>query len=428
MSKTHHSLVGGMRRNVLRLASGAVVSQILMVASTPLLTRIFNPESFGVMAVFAAAYAIAIPISTLKYDAAVILPKATRSAISLTSLVILIASAMVLLLSGLLGAAIWMSLLQDGHEVNLWLPIALWLGALYTLTQQWSARQNDYKHFARSQVIGSALNIGISLTLGILFGGEPHHLVLGFVSGLLCSLAYMLLSRSLEIKHILNVKVKSLLRRASVYRQFPVLVLPSALLMTIGQNSIPLILSTHYPIGEVGQFAIANRLLLVPAALIGGALAESFRSEFVRRQRERLDATSFVNKTLRTLVILALPMFGLLFVTAPWLFSVIFGSYYEEAGHVSRALVIGVAAQFIAIPFACVFVALRQTAVGLRVQIVTTVVPLALLWGAAAFQLPMMIALAINSAATAVCMAMMLIIARRLCHASDRTIKVKGAS
>lgn len=426
MSKTHQPLVGGMRRNVLRLASGAVVSQILMVASTPILTRIFNPESFGVMAVFAAAYAIAIPISTLKYDAAVILPKATSSAISLSALVILIASAIVLLLSGLLGAAIWMSLLPNEHEVNLLLPLALWLGALYTLTQQWSARQNDYKHFARSQVIGSVLNIGISLTLGILYSGEPHYLVLGFVSGLVGSLAYMLLSRSQKIRLKLSVKITSLLRRASVYRQFPVLVLPSALLMTIGQNSIPLVLSTHYPIGEVGQFAIANRLLLVPAALIGGALAESFRSEFVRRRRERLDVTSFVNKTLRTLVILALPMFCFLFVTAPWLFSVIFSPDYEEAGHVSRAVVLGVTAQFIATPFASVFIALRQTTMGLRVHIATTTVPLALLWGAAAFQMPMMNALVIYSVATAFCMAMMLFIAQRLCRTSDGMIKLKS--
>lgn len=427
MSKTHQPLEG-MRRNISRLASGAIVSQILMVASTPLLTRIFNPESFGVMAAFSAAYAIAIPITTLKYDAAVILPKAASSAISLTALVVLIASGMALLAGGLLGVATRMSLLPDGYELNLWLPLAIWLGALYTLTQQWSARLSDYKHFARSQVIGTVLNIGTCLTLGLQFGGQPNYLVLGFVCGMVGSLSYMLLSRTKKIEHAFKVNVPSLLRRANVYRQFPVLVLPSTLLMTIGQTSLPLVLTTYYPLGDVGQFAIANRLLLVPTALIGGALAESFRSEFVRRQRERLDATSLFNKTLSTLVILALPMFSLLFVAAPWLFSIIFGSDYEEAGHVSRAVVIGVAAQFMAIPFVCVFVPLRHAAIGLRVHIGTTVVPLALLWSAAAFQMPMMIALGIYSAATAVCMAMMLIIAQRLCRVSDGFIKMKRSS
>jgi O-antigen/teichoic acid export membrane protein len=427
MSKTHQPLAG-MRRNISRLASGAVVSQILMVASTPLLTRIFNPEAFGVMAAFTAAYAIAIPISTLKYDAAVILPKATSSAVSLTVLVVFIATTIVLLVSGLLGVANWLSLLPDLHVVNLWLPLALWLGVLYTLTQQWSARHSDYKHFARSQVIGTVLNIGTSLSLGLLFGGQPHHLVLGFVCGMLGSLGYMILSRSKKIRVKLRVNVTRLLQRAKVYRQFPVLVLPSTLLMTIGQNSTPLVLSTYYAIGDVGQFAIANRLLLVPVALIGGALAESFRSEFVRRQRDRLDATSLFNKTLKTLAILALPMFSLLFVAAPWLFAIIFGSDYEEAGHVSRALVIAVAAQFMAIPFACVFVALRQTAIGLRVHIVATVVPLVLLWGAAEIQLSMVNALGVYSAATAICMAMLLIIAQRLCHASDGLNKMKRSS
>jgi O-antigen/teichoic acid export membrane protein len=427
MSKTHQPLAGGMRRNILQLSSGAVISQILMLASTPLLTRIFNTEAFGVMAVFTAAYAIAIPITTLKYDAAVILPKATKSAIFLAALVVFIASAIVIVVSGLLGVATRMSLLPDGYDVNLCLPLALWLGALYTLAQQWSARQSDYKNFARSQVIGTVLNIGISLTLGILFGGQPHHLVMGFICGLIGSLIYMFLSRDQKIQYKFSINVKGLLRRANVYRQFPLLVLPGALLMTIGQNSIPLILSTYYPLGDVGQFAIANRLLLVPTALIGGALAESFRSEFVRQQRERFDTTSLFKKTLNTLVILALPIFSLLFVVAPFLFSVIFSHDYEEAGHLSRALMIGVAAQFIALPFACVFVALRQNALGLRVHIAATFIPLALLWGAAAFQLPIMIALGIYSAATAVCMAMMLVIAQRLCHTSDGMIKMKSS-
>jgi O-antigen/teichoic acid export membrane protein len=427
MSKIYQPLEG-MRRNISRLASGAVVSQILLVASTPLLTRIFNPEAFGVMAAFTAAYAITVPISTLKYDAAIILPKAASSALSLTALVIFIASGMSILAGALLVLGTWASFIPERYEFYLWLPIALWVGALFTQSQQWSARNNDYKHFARSQVIGTLLNVGVSLTLGLLFGGEPHHLVLGFICGMAASLVYMLLSRTKKIEDKFRINVTSLLRRSKVYRQFPLLVLPSTLLMTIGQNSIPLILSIYYPIGEVGQFAIANRLLLVPFALIGGALAESFRSEFVRRQRERLDSTSLFNKTLKTLAILALPMFSLLFVAAPWLFSIIFGSDYEEAGHVSRALVIAVAAQFMAIPFACVFVALRQTAIGLRVHIVATVVPLVLLWGAAELELSMVNALGVYSAATAICMAMLLTIAQRLCHSSDGLNKMKSSS
>jgi teichuronic acid exporter len=427
MSKAYFPLEG-MLRNISWLASGTILSQILVVASMPLLTRIFSPEAFGVMAAFSAAYAILIPFTTLKYDAAVILPKAASSAISLTWLVILIATGMALLAGGLLGLATQMSWLPDGYGANLWLPLALWIGAFYTLTQQWSTRLSDFKHFARSQVIGAVLNLGTSLTLGLLFGGQPNHLVLGFICGMLGSLTYMLLSWKKKIPNQSRVNVSRLMRRANVYRQFPALVMPSALLMTIGQNSIPLVLITYYSLSDVGQFAIANRLLLIPAALIGGAIAESFRSEFVRRQRERLDSTSLFNKTLRTITILALPMFSLLFVTAPWLFSVVFGSDYEEAGHAGRAVLIGILAQFIANPFASIFVVLRQASIGLRLHIATTVVPLVLLWGAAAFQLPMMIALGIYSAATAVCMVMMLFFTQRLCHASDSMIRTKRSS
>ena len=418
----------GMRRNLSRLASGAVFSQALMVASTPLLTRVFSPEAFGIMAVFSATYAIAIPISTLKFDAAVILPKAGHGAIGLTALVILISSSLALVASGLgwLAAQLW--LLPQAHATNVWLPLALWLGALYTLTQQWSARISDYKHFARSQVLGAALNIGTSLALGLLFGGQPAHLVMGFVCGLAGSLGYMYLSHSWKFSNTSRLSAISLLRRAKVYRQFPLLVLPTTLLMTIGQNSIPLVLNFYYSIDDVGQFAIANRLLLVPAALIGGALTEAFRSEFVRRQRNRLDVAGLFRRTLGTLTILAIPMFAILAITAHWLFSLVFGTDYEVAGHIARSMILGVAAQFVGGPFASIFVALRRAAIGFSIQIVTTVVPLAMLAGAAAFHLPLTTALAAYAAASAATIAAMLFIALRHCQASDRMNKSSSST
>jgi len=156
------SSIERMWRNVIQLASGAILAQVLLVASTPLLTRVYNAEAFGIFAVFSAAYAIAIPIATMKYDVAVILPKSNHGAIGISSLVVVIASAFTFVFGGLLWLAAQFSLFPQAHELNVWLPLALWLGALYTLTIQWSARQRDYKDFARSQVFGAVINIGTS--------------------------------------------------------------------------------------------------------------------------------------------------------------------------------------------------------------------------------------------------------------------------
>ena len=178
-----------MERNLKQLVSGSVFSQALLLASMPFLTRVFNPDAFGVMAVFSATYAIIIPVMTLKYDAALILPKSNQSAISLTVLVFIIATSLGLMSGFLLWVG--MQLWPHAGEISSWLPVALWLGAMYTLIKEWSARRNDYQHFARSQVIGALLNIGTSLGLGIFLGGKPSYLVAGFVFGMAGSLIYM---------------------------------------------------------------------------------------------------------------------------------------------------------------------------------------------------------------------------------------------
>lgn len=408
-----------MRRNLARLVSGSVLSQVLLLAATPFLTRIFNPDAFGVLAVFSATYAIAIPLTTLKYDAALILPKSAQSAVGITVLVFIIATSLAIL-SGLLlwvCAQLWW---PYAESLNLWLPVAIWLGAMYTLMQQWSARRNDYQHFARSQVIGALLNIGTSLSLGILLGGKPDYLVAGFVCGMGGSLAYMFWNhypRPFFTTH--GVQLSRLHKRAKVYRQFPGLVLPATLLMSVGQNSIPLILTTNYSIADIGQFGLANRLLLVPAALIGGALSEAFRAELVKRLRERSEIARLMSTTLVTMLLFVILLFGILSVAAPILFSLVFGAEYEDSGHVARAIALALAAQFIGNPFFSVFAALRRSAIGLRIQFAITVIPMTVLALAVVNGASLITAMHLYSVATALSIAIMVFLAFRLSKSID---------
>lgn len=395
-----------------------------MIAVTPILTRIYHPSAFGVMAVFSSAYAIVIGFTTFKYDAAVILPRAHRNAARITQLVVILAtllSAIVGILALALEATGWVTF---PFSVA-WLVGALWLGAAYTLTQQWSARIANYRYYARSQVLGTVFNVGIGLLCGWLWGGTASFLILGFTVGLAVSLLYMCWEFGVWKLPRTPLKRKSLLRQAAAYRQFPLLVLPTALLTTLGTSSIPLILSTNYSLGEVGAFAVANRLLLVPAALIGGALTEASRAEFVSRVRDRKSAGDLYVKTLRLLVLVAAPAFGLLALLAPVLFLHIFGATYEASGAIGRAVALALFAQFINTPFAYVFVALRESGIGLAAQAGTTVVPLAVLTVCASRGVSMIPALYAYSAITAIGVLVAQVAVYRLCAHSDRAI-VKG--
>ncbi|MFD1960755.1 hypothetical protein ACFSHP_20310 [Novosphingobium panipatense] len=61
-------------KNVAIVGGGIAVGQSISLAFTPFLTRLYGPQSFGVAAAFAAVVNIIIPIATLGYANAIVLP------------------------------------------------------------------------------------------------------------------------------------------------------------------------------------------------------------------------------------------------------------------------------------------------------------------------------------------------------------------
>ena len=66
---------GGVFRGMLVLATGSGIGKIIGIAAIPILTRIYAPEDFGVLAVFTALVTIHAPLVTLRYVLALPLPR-----------------------------------------------------------------------------------------------------------------------------------------------------------------------------------------------------------------------------------------------------------------------------------------------------------------------------------------------------------------
>ena len=62
-------------RNILTLMSGVFLSQIVLLFGSMILTRIFSPKDFGLVAFYISIVNILVVISTLRYEHSIILPK-----------------------------------------------------------------------------------------------------------------------------------------------------------------------------------------------------------------------------------------------------------------------------------------------------------------------------------------------------------------
>lgn len=421
MSAINHessSTIGRMRRNLAQLASGTIVAQVVLALSTPVLTRLFAPEAFGIAALFSAAYALFIPLVTLKYDQAIILPKARRSAESLGSMVMTIATANCILAG--VGVAAWMFFVPAQRELAfLLLPLALWLGTAYTLMQQWSSRAANYTHYARSQVAGSIVNIAVCTGFAWAWTAEPVFMVLGFTAGLGGALMYTVWGFGGWPYKPQNTRPSGIARRARVYSQFPLLVLPTALVTIVGANGIPFVLAPQYSLAEVGMFAVANRVLLIPGAIVGGALAEAVRAEFAARQRAREQVTPTFSRALRWILGVAGASFSAIYLVAPVAFGWVFGPQYAGSGAIAQALILAAFSHFACAPFMYAFAILRRPAMGLFGQVLIGLLPVGVLVLSSLWSVPLIEALWVYSLCTLAGAIVMLVLVYRGCVSFD---------
>ena len=77
-------------RNVLILMTGTTVAQSIPILISPILTRLYSPEDFGLFALFLGIVSILGSIANGRYEIAIMLPKKDEDAINISVLSFLI--------------------------------------------------------------------------------------------------------------------------------------------------------------------------------------------------------------------------------------------------------------------------------------------------------------------------------------------------
>lgn len=327
---------GSFTRHVAVLAGGTVIGQLFIIASTPLVTRLYTPEALGQFGLLFTYTDICVVLSALSYEAAIVSAKDDDEAAHLTVLSICLA----LTTSAL--AAIGASLFRIFHilgfekfpvEIYFWVFLILVPASIFSSLKYWLIRFQEFK------VIGTVTifqNIGRSIAqvlLGLLPLGWIG-LLLGEFIGRSLGLSKMLQRSLTKIwQFTKSINAKKILRVASIYSNFPRYLLPSSMINVIASNlSIPIIVYLHGAEAG-GLFFLAQRILTLPVSLIGNSVADVFHSqasEYMRYQPRQIRGF-FLKTSLSLFAIGLLPMS----ILAAWgqdLFSWFAGSQWRESG------------------------------------------------------------------------------------------------
>ncbi|MGF1834823.1 oligosaccharide flippase family protein [Photobacterium sanguinicancri] len=333
-------------RNVITLVSGTALSQLLLLVSAPLLTRLYSTGEFGQLSLFVSIIGILSVSSSLRYNRAVPLPKLDENAkdiIVLGSMIIFFFSFLLFIIVNIIDSFLMVSL--DDYPFIQVIPIAVFFAGMFDLYNYWGVRTGAFTTLARSKLLQTTFIITIQI---LFFSFGTFALVTGHTLGYLFGLLTLLIGfRTSFLNYSFNFSnVKAVAKR---YKDFPKYSTWEALANSIGNNSPVILIGFLFGGSYAGLYALTYRVLSLPMNVIGAAIGQAYFSKVAKVYKS--DNLGKVTLTLFTLLCnIGFPAALLFFLISPELFDLVFGSDWKQAGVYAQAIVPWLLLVFISSP------------------------------------------------------------------------------
>lgn len=357
-------LVGGegtFRRNSLIMSSGAVINIVIAFFLTPVVTRLYSKEEFGVFYIFASIVSIGTLIINGMYPHAFVVPKYKKDFGALVKICfqsglygLLVISGILFFFSRDLFGYIGAEKLQPVWYL---IPIGIGISSINLIFVNWNVRRKEFKANAGSNVALSGTNKLIQILHGSLLNGR----YIGLIGASLLSKALatlVLVSKRMlhDLRSFLRIKARYTKKVAFDFYKYPTYLLGSNLLNK-STADIPLyILAASFNEGAVGAFGFANQMLSIPFNVIGNSIAPVYyqrANELYLSDQNKL--ISFTIESYKRMLLLGSIVFGFVFAFGDILFEFVFSAEWKLAGELAMILSVYYVFKVISSPFARIF-------------------------------------------------------------------------
>lgn len=346
-------------RNVATIFSGTALAQIIPLFVTPILTRLYTPIDYGVLAVFVAIAAIIATASTLRYDIAIFLPSDDDKAMTIALLAMLcVFGTAIFTLIILCVAHNKIMLLIKTPSMRLWvyvIPLSIFFIGCSEVLNFWLNRHKQYRKLAVNRVTVAIVASTATLTFGF-HGFGYSGLILGLLIGQLTTMVMLMFWTWRDFREGLReFKWISIRREAKEYRKLPLFSLPADWVNALSQQLPALALSRFFGQGVVGHFSFSQKILGMPLSLMSQSIRDVFKQRASSDYSKYGNCRHIFNETTKVLTALSIAPMAIIFFFAPLIFKIVFGSKWEQAGQYTRYLVPLYFFRFIASPLSYVF-------------------------------------------------------------------------
>lgn len=323
--------------------TGTTIAQAIPIAISPILTRIYTPEDFGIFALYMSIASVIAVIATGRYELAIMLPKKDDDAINIVVLSLIISffvSFITLMIVFMFNVQI--TNLLGNPEIATWLyfiPITVLLTGVYQSLNYWSNRQKQYKRLAISRVVQSGTIATTNLSMGF-NGFGSFGLIAGGVVGQ--GFATTILGRMIwkeDKERVQGIKKNKIIALSKRYSQFPKFDIGASLLNVLSQQLIHILFNVLFTSAIAGYYYLTQRILGLPMAFIVSAISDVFREEASKDFKHYGNARRIYIDTFKKLLIISLFPSVFLYFFAVDIFMIVFGKEWGIAGEYVQLLI-----------------------------------------------------------------------------------------
>lgn len=337
-------------KNVSYIAGGALIAQIFNLLLTPLITRIYGPELYGIYGTFNAILTFLIPLTSLNFSHAIIIAKSDEECdklflLSLYSVFFTSAlSVILIILADLFGG----KTLDLGslNDVAIYLSIGMLFAGLHAIANQLAIRENKYLLYSKASVILILSRAFIIITVGFYYVSSIV-LILGVVFSYLISSVFLVHNVSIRFQ---NYSARELFKTAVRFKDFALFRTPQLMINAFSQGMPILILSAFIGVREAGLYTLTKMVMTAPASLIGQSFATAFYPKINSLYVSGKSTSKCLLETNVFLLVVSIPPLLIIFWWGPQIFSTIFGKEWELSGEFARWLSIATAMSLITRP------------------------------------------------------------------------------
>lgn len=320
---------------------GTAVGQGLGLLVLPLLTRLYDPAAFGHFQLYQSATLVLVVFVSLRFEVALLRARDGRELHATIALCILstFATASILTL-------IWTAIEIWFPNVFLLFPVPPWLlGPTVLLIGTFQflgylvTREHLYDVSANSKMSQAGAYALMASALGA-FRASLGLIVADAFSRFIASIFLLNSMRGMGFRELKSLNISDLRSAAYRFREFPLITVFGGIINSAGIVITPIMIYAKFSPEVSGQFALVERAISFPIAMVVGAISQVYMANFANAVRNNPEQIKMqFHSVLRMLLLISVLPAVVGFAFAPFAFTIVFGNEWQLAGQLARIMI-----------------------------------------------------------------------------------------